>query len=109
VGAGWAIAVDAASFAVSAFFLSLLRLPVQVKLPPQSFLRDLREGWVEFSSRTWVWVIVLAASIGNMMVGWFIILGAAISKAHLGGAGAWALILAAFGGGNLAGSVVRLR
>jgi predicted MFS family arabinose efflux permease len=109
VGPGWAIAVDAASFGASAIFLALLRLPVHVKLPPQSFLRDLREGWVEFTSRTWVWVIVLAASLGNMMTAWFFVLGAAISKAHLGGVGAWALILSAFAAGNLVGSVVALR
>jgi hypothetical protein len=67
VGPGWALAVDAASFGVSAFFLAQLRLPAQVKLPAQSFITDLHDGWREFSSRTWVWVIVLAASIGNMM------------------------------------------
>ena len=108
VGPGWAIAVDAASFGVSAFFLSLLRLPVHVPLPPQSFLRDLREGWREFSSRTWVWVIVVAASIGNMMSGWFIVLGAAIAKSDLGGAGAWALILSSLAAGSLIGGLVAL-
>src|SRR3989442_900025 len=108
VGRGWAIAVDAASLGVSAFFLSLLRLPVHVPLPPQSFLRDLREGWREFSSRTWVWVIVVAASIGNMMSGWFIVLGAAIAKSDLGGAGAWALILSSLAAGSLIGGLVAL-
>ena len=108
VGPGWAIAVDAASFGVSAFFLSLLRLPVHVRLPPQSFLRDLREGWREFSSRTWVWVIVVAASLGNMMSGWFIVLGAAIAKSDLGGAGAWALILSSLAAGSLIGGLVAL-
>ena len=80
-----------------------------MKLAAQSFLGDLREGWREFASRTWVWVIVLSASIGNMMSSIFVVLGAVISKDSLGGAGAWATILAALGVGSLVGGVVSLR
>ena len=109
VGAGWALALDAASFAVSAFFLAQLRLPAHVTLPPQSFLSDLHEGWREFSSRTWVWVIVLAASVGNMMSSVFVVLGALVAKQSLGGAGAWAGILASLGIGSLIGGFVALR
>jgi len=109
VGAGWALAIDAATFAVSAFFLAQLQLPPHVKLAAQSFLGDLREGWREFASRTWVWVIVLAASLGNMMSSIFVVLGAVISKESLGGPGAWAAILAALGVGSLIGGVVSLR
>jgi predicted MFS family arabinose efflux permease len=109
VGAGWALAIDATTFAVSAFFLAQLRLPPQVTLPPQSFLRDLREGWHEFSSRTWVWVIVIAASIGNMMSSVFIVLGALVAKTSLGGPRAWAVILASLGVGSLIGGFVALR
>jgi predicted MFS family arabinose efflux permease len=109
VGAGWALAIDAATFAVSAFFLAQLQLPAHVKLAAQSFLGDLREGWREFASRTWVWVIVLAASIGNMMSSIFVVLGAVISKESLGGPGAWAAILVALGVGSLVGGVISLR
>ena len=80
-----------------------------MKLAAQSFLGDLREGWREFASRTWVWVIVVAASIGNMMTSVFVVLGAVISKTSLGGAGAWATILAALGVGSLVGGLVSLR
>jgi MFS family permease len=109
VGPGWALALDAASFGVSAFFLAQLRLPAHVTLPPQSFLSDLREGWREFSSRTWVWVIVVAASIGNMMTSVLVVLGAVVAKESLGGAGAWAGILAALGAGSMIGGLVALR
>jgi len=109
LGAGWALAIDAATFAVSAFFLAQLQLPPHVKLAAQSFLGDLREGWREFASRAWVWVIVLSASIGNMMTSIFVVLGAVISKDSLGGAGAWATILAALGVGSLVGGLVSLR
>ena len=109
VGAGWALAIDAATFAVSAFFLGQLRLPAHVTLPPQSFFGDLHEGWREFASRTWVWMIVVAASLGNMVLSVFVVLGAEISKTSLGGPGAWAAILAAIGIGSLLGGFVSLR
>ncbi len=108
-GAGWALAIDAATFAVSAFFLAQLELPPHVKLAAQSFLSDLREGWREFASRTWVWVIVLAASVGNMMSSIFIVLGAVVSRTSLGGASAWAAILASLAIGSLLGGFVSLR
>ena len=93
-GPGWALAVDAASFAVSAWFLAQLRLPAHVALPPQSFLADLHDGWKEFVARTWVWLIVLAASLGNMFTAVFVVLGAVVARTHLGGALAWTVILA---------------
>jgi hypothetical protein len=109
VGAGWALGLDSISFLVSAICLAQLRLPAHIKLPPQSFVRDLLDGWVEFSSRSWVWVIVVCAAVGNGFSGTFFVLGAAISKADLGGAGAWALILAAFSVGGLVGGLAVLR
>ena len=109
VGAGWALAIDAATFLVSAYYLAQLRLPPHVKLAAQSFFGDLREGWYEFVSRTWVWVIVVSASIGNMMASVFVVLGALVAKESLGGAGAWATILAALGVGSLVGGLVSLR
>ncbi len=48
IGPGWALAVDAASFAVSALLLLALRLPPVVARAGASFLSDLREGWDVF-------------------------------------------------------------
>ncbi len=109
VGPGWALAVDAVSFAVSAFFLAQLRLPEHISLPPQSFLADLHDGWREFTARTWVWVIVVAASIGNMMASVFIVLGALISKESLGGPLAWTAIVTSLAVGSLIGGFIALR
>jgi MFS family permease len=108
-GPGWALAVDAGSFAGSAYFLSRLRLPAHVKLEPRSFLGDLGDGWREFVSRTWVWVIVVAASLGNMFNAFFSVLGAVVSKESLGGPLAWTVILAGFAIGSLLGGVIALR
>jgi hypothetical protein len=67
VGPGYALAIDAASFGVSAFYLARLHLSPHAGLPPQSFGRDLLDGWREFTARTWVWLIEVSVSFGNMM------------------------------------------
>jgi predicted MFS family arabinose efflux permease len=105
---GWALAVDSASFGVSAFFLARLRLPAHERLPVKPFLDDLHEGWREVASRTWVWSILLFAGVGNMAGAVFFILGAYVAKRSLGGAGAWALITAAIGVGSIVGGVLAL-
>jgi hypothetical protein len=105
---GWALAVDAASFGVSAFFLARLRLPVRERPPAKPFLHDLRDGWHEVASRTWVWSILAYAGTANMASAAFLILGAFVAKESLGGAGAWALIVASFGVGSIIGGVVAL-
>ena len=108
-GPGWALAVDAASYGVSAYFLAQLHLPAHIPLPPQSFLRDLHDGWREFVARSWVWLIVMAAAFGNMFTSFFGVLGAVISKEDLGGALAWTVILAGLSLGSIAGGFVSLR
>src|ERR1700734_3379754 len=69
VGPGDALAIDAAGFGVWGFFLARLHLPQHVSLPPQSFGRDLLDGWRDFTARSWVWLVVVSASLGNMMGG----------------------------------------
>ena len=108
VGPGWAMAADASSFAISAAFLARLRLPAQDRLPAQSFVRELRAGWDEFRGRTWVWVFVTWAGLGNLGTAAFSVLGAAIARESLGGARAWALIVAALGAGSIVGSMTAL-
>jgi MFS family permease len=109
VGAGWALAVDASTFAASAIVLAQLRLPPHVGLPRQSFTRDLLEGWEEVVSRTWVWVVVVLAALGNAAGSIFNVLGVVVAKEDLGGAGAWAAIVATGGLGSLIGGTVALR
>src|SRR5579859_6405673 len=55
-GAGAALLVDAATFAVSAVTLSRLRLTPSVGSKGRTMVADLREGWVAFRERTWLWV-----------------------------------------------------
>ena len=109
VGAGWAIAVDAATFAISAVCLALLRPPAREQAARGSFLADLREGWVAFRSRRWVWTVVACTAVVNMAWGAWSALGPTVAERDLGGAAVWGTVLAAVGVGALAGSLVATR
>jgi MFS family permease len=108
VGPGWAIAVDAASFVISAITLSLLRLAPQEPSVRQHFLRDLADGWREFTAHQWVWVGVIVVAVGNVFIGAMDVLGPQVARLHLGGAGAWAAVGVAFGVGGLVGGTAIL-
>jgi MFS family permease len=104
-GAGWAIALDAVTFAVSAACLAMLRVPTRVAARRSSFVADLRQGWVAFRSRRWVWTFVAYFAIVNLLWGAWGVLGPIVAERDLGGAAAWGTILAAMGVGALAGSL----
>lgn len=107
---GWAILADAISYLVSVGSLAALRLTSVDRAPSESFLRQLRQGWTEFWSRTWLWAIVMLASVANMvMMAPYFVLGAVIAKQSLGGATAWGTILGAQGAGAVVGGVAMLR
>jgi len=108
-GAGWAIAIDAVTFAVSAACLAMLRIPTRVAAQRSSFVADLRQGWVAFRSRRWVWTFVLCFAIGNLLWGAWGVLGPIVADRDLGGAAAWGTILTAVGVGALAGSLLATR
>ncbi|HEX2086341.1 MAG TPA: MFS transporter [Solirubrobacteraceae bacterium] len=108
-GAGWAIAVDAATFLASAVCLALLRLPARAEREPAPFVRELREGWHAFRSRRWVWTFVAYFAFANMMWAAWSALGPVIADRELGGADAWGFVLGAIGVGALLGSLVATR
>src|SRR5215472_6160725 len=115
-GAGWALAVCGLGT------LGVVPLMLAIKLDPAgapddgerraegaSMLRELREGWTEFWSHTWLWAtvfqftVILAAWYGSFQV-----LGPAVAKAHLGGAAAWGLISASEAIGLIVGGLASL-
>jgi MFS family permease len=109
-GAGWAFVGDGASFLLSALFLAGLRLPrAAERTEPTRFLADLRDGWREFRAQTWMVAIDAWAVIANMVViAPFFVLGPLVAKRDLGGAGAWAAIVASFGIGAVVGDLAAL-
>jgi MFS family permease len=108
-GAGWAIAADAATFAVSALCLWGLRVPSRVAQAGASFLADLRDGWHEFRSRRWVWTFVVYFAVVNMLWGAWSALGPVVADRELGGAAAWGAVLGSVGAGALCGSLLATR
>jgi MFS family permease len=106
-GAGWAFVGDGVSFAISAAFLLGLDVPRAAELTETpNFLADLRDGWREFRSQTWMVAIDVSAAVGNMVViAPFFVLGPVVAKLELGGAGAWAAIVACFGIGAVFGDL----
>jgi predicted MFS family arabinose efflux permease len=110
VGPAWGLVADAATFAISAWFLALMPLAPHSRAAVEPFLRELREGWQEFRSRTWLWLGVLYSAFGNMLtLSPFLVLGPVISERSLGGATAWALIAGGFAVGAILGDLVALR
>jgi predicted MFS family arabinose efflux permease len=105
---GAALAVDAATFFVCAVLLALIKVPRRAERGA-AFFRELREGWTEFTSHTWLWSTVLLFGIGNFVFTSMGVLGPLVSKEDLGGPGAWATILAAGGIGSVVGGIVALR
>ncbi len=111
VGPGWALVVDALTFAVSAGLIAAIRTrTVARSAAPASMLTDLVHGWREFSSRRWVVVVVVLFSLMNVgfsaAVG---VLGPVRALESWGGASSWALVLASFSLGTVAGVVLALR
>lgn len=107
---GWAVLADAATYLVSVVSLALVRADWSSVRPTDRFLVLLREGWRQFWSRTWLWVIVVQASVVNVLVfAPYFVLGPAVAKEQLGGAAAWGLVLTALGVGAVLGGVVMLR
>src|SRR6266568_2098427 len=99
-GAGWALAVCGVGM------LGTVPLLLTIRVAPlersgaaaghehaPSMFRELREGWSEFRSHTWLWSTVLQFTV--VLAAWcggFQVLGPAVARAHLGGPAAWGLI-----------------
>ena len=111
VGVGWAFVADGATYLASAAFLAAMRLPRAAEhAETPNFLAELRTGWHEFSSRTWMLVIDSWAILANMFViSAFFVLGPLVAARELSGASSWATVLAAFGVGAVLGDLAALR
>jgi hypothetical protein len=107
---GIALAIDAASFVGAALLLARIVIPPRAAQAEQPhFFHELREGWREFTSRTWLWSTVVVFGLANFFFMFWPVLGPTVAKEHLGGAGAWAKILVANGLGAVVGGLFALR
>ena len=103
---GLAIAVDAASFFVAAIVLQRIRIPRRAAEATAGYLHELREGWREFSSRTWLWSTVLVFGIGNIFFMFWGVLGPTVLREH---PLSWSLISGAGAAGAIVGGLVAIR
>src|SRR2546426_1521838 len=111
VGSGYALLVDAATYATSALLLSRIRLPSRARTTAApNFLRELREGWQAFTEHTWVWLLTSWISLYFLVTyAPFFVLGPYVAKHELGGAMGWTEIVVGEAIGALAGGLVGLR
>jgi MFS family permease len=101
-GPAWVMVIQAAAWIVAIVLLAMVRLPAPDP-SESSFFRDLRTGWHEFWSRTWMWSICLAFMVMNAIhIGAWGVAGPYIAKndPRLGITG-WGWVLSAEGAGIL--------
>jgi predicted MFS family arabinose efflux permease len=117
-GPGWALTICGAGMLETVPVMLALRLGKDnaggvapaVSGSTDSLIAELRAGWSEFRSRTWLWGIVAGTGVGMMAwYGAFMVLGPVVARAHLGGPAALGAISAADAVGWIAGGLVSLR
>lgn len=114
-GSGWAIAIDALSFAAAAYWFHRLDVP---PLPapvgavgggPGSLMGDMAEGAREVFRHTWLWTLILQATLYHLFYGGVQgVLGPIVVRATWDEA-AWGWALAALMAGFIGGGLVSLR
>jgi MFS family permease len=110
VGPGWAMSICGVGMLGTLPLMLALRVTSQDRTRQAGMLHELREGWSEFRSHTWLWVIVAQYSIVLMAwYGGFSVLGPVVARAHLGGAAAWGTITGAESLGLICGGLISLR
>ncbi|MBV8991791.1 MAG: MFS transporter [Solirubrobacterales bacterium] len=111
VGAGEAFAIDAATFVFSALLLTRVHpRPRGESAAAGSMLHELRVGFREVRSRTWVWVIiaVFTGAVLCVYAQWFA-LAPVIARDAYGGAGVFGVLEAIGGAGAVCGALLALR
>ncbi|MDD9381158.1 MFS transporter [Streptomyces sp. ZAF1911] len=126
-GAGTVYAIDAGTFVLSALCLGLIRFaPAGAAAgtdaeadahadadsavgKKSSLRRDLRQGWHEFRSRTWMWAVILIwVAYGVLLFGPMVPLSSALIGARLG-PNAYGLAVSSLGVGTVVGGMLALR
>jgi MFS family permease len=111
VGAGEAFAFDAATFILSAVLLARVRPRSRGgEQPQESMLHELRAGWREVRSRTWVWVTIsmFSGMILCVFSQWYA-LAPSIARELYGSAGVFGVLEAIAGAGAVCGALGALR
>jgi len=110
VGAGGTLGLDAFTFLVSAGFLLTLRVPALLRTrAPATFFVELRDGWREVRSRTWLWVMMLRAMLVLFVtIAPLQVLGPLAITARHESPALWGLMVGLFSLGMLGGGLIAL-
>jgi MFS family permease len=109
-GPGWALAICGCGLVGTWPLMLSLKVTLPARSHQPGMLRELREGWSEFRSHTWLWTIVAQFSVVLMAwYGSFSVLGPVVARLHLGGPAAWGTITGAESLGLIAGGLISLR
>jgi predicted MFS family arabinose efflux permease len=107
---GWALAICGTGLLGTVPLMLSVRVTARDRTHQPGMLSELREGWSEFRSHTWLWVIV--AQFAVVLAAWygsFSVLGPVVARAHLGGPAAWGTITGSESLGLIAGGLISLR
>jgi MFS family permease len=111
VGAAWAFGIDAATFAVSAACLAAMRNITEVKAAKESLTRGMAEGIRYCRGQRWLWWSMIAVGLANLacFVPAAILEPLLVRNAFHSGPVAFAIMVAAIGGGGAIASAITAR
>jgi MFS family permease len=114
LGAGWAFALDAATFLLSAALLTRVRprrrrvaAAVEAVIARVAVGTEMREGFREVRARAWVWATLAAFCVALFagLAPWFV-LGPVVAREQYGHIGVYGVVAATVGIGTIAGSLL---
>ncbi|MEU6134460.1 MFS transporter [Nocardioides sp. NPDC047086] len=109
VGPGWAITVDALTFAVAAVAYAGMRVPHERPPHKASMLGDLAEGFREVMRHSWLWFLILQALLYHLFwSGAHSVLGPIVVGEGIGRA-SWGFALSALMAGFFVGGLFCLK
>ena len=106
IGPGWAIIIDGLTFLIAGLLVYSMRsaTPAITRSESSSTLSEIKTGWREFSSRKWVFLVVVSFSfVVSMERAVYSVLGPLVADEKLGGPKPWSFILATWAVGSVVG------
>ena len=106
IGPGWAIIIDGMTFLIAGLLVYSMRsaTPVVERSETSSTIHEIKTGWREFSSRRWVFLVVVSFSfVVSMERAVYSVLGPLVADEKLGGPKPWSVILATWAIGSVVG------
>lgn len=109
-GPGYVFAIDAMSFAASAFFVARLDVDAPQRRERTSFFSEVRAGFHEVSSRAWVRAPLVGFAISNVAFAAFIVLGPLVFLHHFASPKSdWGIVSACGSFGAIVGALASVK